>query len=70
MKWGAKRLSATRPPFLSPLPNIPHHPPPPNEGPSLGTTPTVRPIRKRHLEQCGSCLFSEATNYTRKNRQI
>ena len=50
MKWGAKRLSATRPPFLSPLQNIPHHPPPPNEGPSLGTTPTVGPIRKRHLE--------------------
>ena len=28
MKWGAERLSDTRPPFLSPPPNIPHNPPP------------------------------------------
>ena len=70
MKWGAKRLSATRPPFLSPLVHIQHHPPPRNEGPPLCTTSTVGPIRKRHLEQCGSCLFSETTDDTRKNRQI
>ena len=27
MKWRAERLLDTRPPFPSPLPDIPHHPP-------------------------------------------
>ena len=34
MKWGAERLLDTLPPFHSPLPDIPHHPPP-FEGPPI-----------------------------------